>query len=53
MAKKLVVTNVSWRSLASAEGLEVDLNKYETREEAERALYELVLEYLDYGVEVI
>lgn len=53
MAKKLVVKNVSWRGFASAEGLEVNLDDYDTREEAEKELYELVLQYVDYAIEEV
>jgi hypothetical protein len=49
LAKKLVITNVS----CEIKGLEVHLSDYETREEAEQALHEQVLENLDYGFEEV
>lgn len=49
MAQKLVITNVS----CEIKGLEVHLSDYETREEAEQALHEQVLENLDYGFEEV
>ena len=53
MAKKLVVKEVFWRSITSAEGLEVCLDDYETKEMAEEALFDLVLQYLDYSIEEV
>ena len=51
--KKLVVKNVGWRGLLNAEGSEVYLDEFNTREEAEECLYELVLQHLDYGIEEV
>ena len=51
MAKKLIVKSVDWRGLLSAEGVEVCLDDYDTREEAEQELYDLVLQYVDYAIE--
>lgn len=53
MGKKLIVKSVNWRGMLSAEGLEVSLDDYATREEAEKELYDLVLQYVDYGIEEV
>jgi hypothetical protein len=53
MGKKLVVKSVNWRGLLSAEGEEVYLEDYDSREEAEQDLFDLVAQHIDYEVEEI
>ncbi|EDT84476.1 hypothetical protein [Clostridium botulinum] len=49
MSKRKVLRAVNCS--LNANGTIVYLDEYETREEAEKALTELVLEYFDFGIE--
>lgn len=47
MKRKMIMAN---KCSLNGDGIAVYLDEYETREEAEKALHEAVLEHIDYAI---